>query len=351
MRIRTSLSVSAAVVAAWVAGGPRPTAGQGTTDIELDRFLTTQFAVRRADLARIHRGEPFVTALPGAVDREVAVGGIIRINAPAERTVETLRDIERFERGKGFLQTKRLSEPPRLDDFSSFQVNQEDFAALRRCRPGDCDVKLGQSLFPILAAINWSAPTVRDQVNALARRSAFDLLEAYRRGGNAELAIYEDSDRPTFVAREFEDLVQRTSQLPTQLPELSRFLLDYPRVANRTTFDDYFYWSVAEFGLKPVFRLNHMVIHQVPQPSRVRFAIATKQLYANHYFHTALEVRATVDVAPGAGAHYLLVLTVARSDGMTGLFGGLVKSKIQSAGRDGMLAALNKTRQAVERAR
>lgn len=318
---------------------------------DFERFLSTQLRVGTADISRIRQGQPLVVAMPGAVDREVAMAGVVRIDAPAERTIAVIEDIERFERGKGFLQTKRLSEPPALDDFSAFQVNQEDFTALRKCRPGSCDVKLGQSLFPVLAAINWSAPNVREQVNTLARRSAFDLLQAYRRGGNDELAVYADSDRPTFVAREFADLVQRTSQLPSQLPDLARFLLDYPRVQNRAAFDDFYYWSVAEFGLKPVFRLNHVVVHRVAQPSPVRYAVATKQLYANHYFHTALEVRATVDVGPTSSSHYLVALTVVRSDGLTGMFGGLVKSKVQSGGRDGLIAALTNTKRAVEAGR
>ncbi|MFN7914574.1 MAG: hypothetical protein U0Q55_04495 [Vicinamibacterales bacterium] len=322
-----------------------------TSSAEFETFLAQQMKATAADLGRLRQGVPIVIPMTAAVDREVAMAGVIRIDAPAERTVATISDIERFERGKGFIQTRKMSEPPRLDDFAAFQVNQEDFAALRKCRPADCDVKLGQSLFPVLNAINWSAPNVRDQVNTLARRGAFNLLEAYRQGGNEELAIYADSDRPTFVAREFADLVQRTSQLPSQLPDLARFLLDYPRVQNRAAFDDFYYWSVAEFGLKPVFRLNHVVIHRVPQPSPVRYAVATKQLYANHYFHTALEVRATVDVAPDAASHYLVALTVVRSDGLTGLFGGMVKSKVQSGGRDGLLAALSKTKQVVEQAR
>lgn len=335
-----------------LAFGPAPLAQPSAITIrDFEQFLTSQLKATPADIGRVRQGLPFVVQMPGAVDREVAMAGVIRIDAPAERTVETIADIERFERGKGFLQTKKLSEPPQLEDFSTFKVNQEDFDALRKCRPASCDVKLGQSLFPVLAAINWSAPNVRDQVNTLARRSAFDLLQAYRRGGNQELAIYADSDRPTFVAREFADLVQRTSQLPTQLPELAQFLLDYPRVPNRAAFDDFYYWSVAEFGLKPVFRLNHVVIHRVPQPSPVRYAVATKQLYANHYFHTALEVRATVDVGPASSSHYLVALTVVRSDGLTGLFGGLVKSKVQSGGRDGLVAALTNTRRAVEAAK
>jgi len=127
--------------------------------------------------------------------------------------------------------------------------------------------------------------------------------------------------------------------------------LTYPKVANRSAFEDFFYWLVSEFGLKPVFRLNQIVIHQVPQPSPVRFAIATKQLYANHYFHTALEIRALLDASPERKSHYLVVLNMGRSDGLTGLFGGIVKSKAQSGARDGMVKALSATREAVERSR
>ena len=51
-------------------------------------------------------------------------------------------------------------------------------------------------------------------VQTLARRAAFEYVEAYRRGGNNELAIYRDADHPLFIAQEFADMVARTSLLP-----------------------------------------------------------------------------------------------------------------------------------------
>ena len=47
----------------------------------------------------------------------------------------------------------------------------------------------------------------------------------------------------------------------------------------------------------------------------------------------------------------MVVLNMGRSDGLTGLFGGLVKSKAQAGARDGMVKALTATREAVERRR
>lgn len=307
----------------------------------VEQFLVTQFGAKPAQLEALRRGEPFAVPLAGTVDREVVVGGAIRIEAPPERTVELVRDIEKLESGKGFLNTRKLSSPPRLSDFAAFQVNKEDVAALRKCRPGKCDIKLGKGAFDTVAKINWNGPDVHGEVNHLARQMALDYVEAYRKGGNQELAVYVDSDRPQFIAQEFADMVKRASLLPGRIPELAEFLVNYPVAARAKGVEDFYYWSEAAFGLKPVFRLNHVVIHPGNAATGTRYAIATKQLYANHYFQTALEVRAVVDDESQPGkAHYLLVLNMARSDGLTGAFGGLVKSKARSGSREGLERAL-----------
>jgi hypothetical protein len=89
-----------------------------------------------------------------------------------------------------------------------------------------------------------------------------------------------------------------------------------------------------------VVRINHVVIFPV-QAGRTRYAIATKQLYASHYFHTALELRSVIDdpARPGQ-SQYLVVLNAARSDGLTGMFGGMVKAKARSGSREGLKKAL-----------
>lgn len=323
---------------------------------KIEQMLVSKFGAKPADLEAVRRGEAFVTAIEGSVAREVAVAGVIRIDTPAERTVELVRHIERLETGGGFLATRRLSTPPRIEDFAAFQVNKDDLAALRKCRPGKCGVKLGKGAFDSVAKIDWTAPDVAEKVNQLARRMALDYIEAYRRGGNNELAIYVDSDRPQFIAQEFEDMLKRFDMLPDPDPELKKFLLDYPTAPRAKGSEDFFYWSEAAFGLKPVFRLNHVAIHPLdvlPQregaPSATKYIIATKQLYANHYFQTALELRALIEDESKSGkAHYLLVLNMARSDGLTGAFGGLVKSKARSGSREGLRQGLKITKQLVE---
>jgi hypothetical protein len=77
--------------------------------------------------------------------------------------------------------------------------------------------------------------------------------------------------------------------------------------------------------------------------------VAVKQLYASHYFHTALELRAVVaDDGPDARGSTLFILNMGRSDGLKGLFGGLVKSKARSASREGLERALAAIKEMVE---
>ncbi len=135
-------------------------------------------------------------------------------------------------------------------------------------------------------------------------------------------------------------MVRRSSALTETIPEVSAYLLQYPQ-ARPASVDDFFYWSLAEFGLKPVVRLNHVVIDPTGRPTGLQYVVTTKQLYASHYFHTALEVRALVDDPERPGqAHYLVVLNLARSDGLTGVFGGVVKSKARTGARNGLQKAL-----------
>jgi hypothetical protein len=321
----------------------------GGVDPGFEEFLRRRMGLTTAQIGAVDRGEPLALDARSTVDREIAVAGVVHIAAPAERLVALVEDIEHLESGEGFLATKRISEPPALEDFAALSLPAEDVAALAKCRPGRCEVKLGQGGFDRLHEIDWKGRDVAAQVNALARQMALDYVRAYRAGGNGELAVYLDSSRPQFVADEFVSLTRRLQDLPDPTSALADYLVGYPRAERSPGLEEFFYWSLADFGLKPVVRLNHVVI-QPATTGRTRFVIATKQLYASHYFQTALELRALVDDerAPGR-AHYLVVFNIARSDGLTGLFGGVVKGKVRDASRTGLAKALAAMKRRCER--
>jgi hypothetical protein len=335
------LAASASVLVATAAVPPPPTSVGAQSQPPVAQSLGQRFGFTPEQLAAVDAGTGVAVVLPSSVDREVAIAGAVLVRATGARLVSVLQDVERLESGKGFIRTKSLSNPPRLADFSELQLPPADIEALRVCAPGRCDVKLGQGAFDVLAKINWAAPDAAVRINAFARQSALDYVIAYRKGGNKELAVYLDSARPQFIAREFEEMIGRVDLWPDVLPALATYLRGYPTAARPPLTRDFFYWSMAEFGLKPVFRINHVVVYSTGRSSGPQHVVAVKQLYASHYFHTALEVRVVVSDPRRSGKGvYLVVLNMARSDGMTGLFGGLIKSKASNGSRDGIERAL-----------
>ena len=341
---RIALVCAACACAVAVASSGRALAVNG-----LEQVLRGRFGMSTAQVAAVRQGRPVAVALPAGADREIQVGGAVHVSASADRLAALLQDVERLESGEGFLHTRRLSDPPRVSDFRELHLPAEDIADLRACRPGRCEVKLGQGAFDRLAQIDWEARDVSARVNELARSTALDYIEAYRKGGNAELAIYVDSKRPTWIATEFTQLVAGARLWPGLLRPLEEFLLGYPATAPPAGASDFFYWSMADFGLKPVIRLNHVVVFPTGQTDGLRQVVAVKQLYASHYFHTALELRAVVaDDDPAVGGSTIVILNMARSDGLTGLFGGLVKSKARAGSREGLERALAAIRRMAE---
>ena len=341
MRIRLAALTAAIVSAALV-----PNLGSVSS---IDTLLRTHFRFTAAQIAEVQRGRAMTMSLPGSLDREMVAAGAVRIDAPAERLLEVMRDIQKFESAKGFLKTVRISDPPRASDFAALALPEEDVADLRRCRPGDCDVKLGERAFEQLTKIDRQARDADAQIQQFARQMAFDAVEGYRKRGKAAFDRSLDEHPPRPVAAEFDQMLAATPWLTKTMPGLADYLARYPNAPKPEGMEEYFYWSFVEFGLKTVLRVNHVVLYPLPGDGPGRWALANRQIYASHYFQNALEVRLLVDDPAQQGrAHYLMVLNVARPDGTTGLFGGLVRYKIRSGAREALRKTLVGTKQRCE---
>lgn len=313
----------------------------------LHQYLTSEVRLSRAERPQLLKGAPVAKLLDADPAREVSVLGAVWINAPRQRYLRLLRDIEKFERGRGFGVTKRISSPPKLADFDRMQFPQQDLQDLRTCEVGDCEIKLSaSSLQRFRTEVNWADQAWREQANAVLRRIAHDYTTAYLGGGNDRLAVYRDGARPTFVARELHDMVDQIPGISEYMPNIRRYLLEYPKtdLPNSTSF---LYWQEARFGLKPTIRINHLVASEGPKDT----VVASKMLYASHYFWTALELRILVpDPTRGQGFWYVTI-SRSRSDGLGGFTGRLIRGHIRRSVLEGTQTVLKSIRQKVEQAR
>ena len=312
---------------------------------KLAAYLKTSVRLTPAAEAQLLAGQPVTKLLDVDPTKEVAVFGAVWVNAPIAKYLAAVKDIERFESGEGYAVTKRISAPPRLEDFDRLALPDEDIADLRSCRVGDCELKLSEaSLKRAKSEIDWSKPTAKADVERLIRRIALEFSTGYLEGGNTRLSIYRDGDRPTFVAQEFQQMVDRMPALSTYLPEVKGYLLGFPKVTLPNA-DSFLYWQDARFGLKPTIKINHLTTAQDPAGALV----VSKMLYSSHYFWTALELRVLLlDPARGPGFWFVDV-NQSRADGLTGFMGSMIRDRARSEAEKSMQSTLRLTKSRMER--
>jgi hypothetical protein len=219
-------------------------------------------------------------------------------------------------------------------------MDEEDFKALQKCREGKCEVQLPtDAMDEFRSKVDWSAPDSNDQANRIAKSLVLEALKRYEEGGNAELGIYRDKNNPAAVEHEFQSLVSRSKALPVYLPELQNYLLNYPKVKGEHI-ESEFYWEKVNFGLKPTIRLLQAVLYGSTDSTGPAYAVAVKQLYATHYFHTALDLTVCVrEDKDNRHGMFLITIKGSQQAGLTGLKGSIVRK-----------VAVDKTRSSLERA-
>jgi len=336
--------VGAVLVLASVPGPVGAQATQRSLPDGFERYLAAEVRPTAAERKTLLAGGPLTKLLPSDESKEGFVFGAIWVRASPADYVRRVMDIETFEKGGGFRITKKIGDPPRLEDFAELELPEDDVKDVRRCKPGDCEMKLSaKGLQAFRTQVRWGTPNEKSDADKAFRRLAFEYVNGYREGGNARLAVYRDADDPVFVANEFRSMIERAPSL-TRTPDLLKYLLEYPSspLASSTSF---LYWQEVQFGLKPTIRINHLVIQERPGQT----VIAPKMLYASHYFWTALEQRVLQTDPARGGGFWLVTINRSRSDGLKGFIGRLVRGRVRSEARKGMEAVLTVTKAVLER--
>jgi hypothetical protein len=310
----------------------------------LDAYLTNSVKLDAQARAQLLAGSPVTKLLDSDQSKEVAVFGAVWVNAPVERYLAAVDDIERFESGPSFRATKKVSSPPRLEDFAKLSLTDEDIKDLKACRVSQCQVKLAESAIERMRhEIDWTRPDAPDQANRLARQLAFEYVTEYLKGGNDELAVYRDAERPTFVAKEFKELIDKMPAISESVQNVRQYLLDFPRAALPDS-DSFIYWQDAAFGLKPTIRINHFVTARTPEGA----IVASKMLYASHYFWTALEFRVLLRDSARGNGFWFVSENRSRSDGLTGFGARVIRGKVRSGAEKGSQTQLELTKKTME---
>jgi hypothetical protein len=298
------------------------------------------------DLAAVERGEVVARLLPTADPRDVAVLGLVRLDGTREGYLRHLRDLRRWLRTPTREHLGLFSLPASLADVSALEVDAKAVSELRQCRPGKCTTKLSATeMLRLQDEVDWSRADVLTRVTTLARQRLVRLVDEYRERGNVVLPVFADREPPVRAADVADAVQARSTFLQQVAPQVANHLRSYPRdrLAGAT---DTLYWAESVVSrLRPILSLTHTVIYTPPEPSGWTL-VASKQLYANHYFEGALELFDIVDRSvPGdAPGIYLAVERRYRFDNLPRGGPLNIRSRAANGLRDQLIADLRRAR-------
>jgi hypothetical protein len=301
-------------------------------------FLRKVIQLDDGQLAAIEKGDVVTKMLPTTDKPEIAAFGIVKTAGTVDQLLALARDIQKFRQVPQIPEMGRFSNPATLADLKGLTHPPADIAALKKCKPGSCDVKMGTKGLEAVSKINWSAPDAEKQATAIFNQAIIDYVNAYEQGGTDAMGNVLDKKQEKSRGEEYRALLAHSPYLVDYVKEFNDYLAAYPK-GKLAGADDVLYWAKDTFGLKPVVSGYHATYYKSPRGA----LIANKLLAASHFFNATLEIMAGVPTSDGKGL-YLMSLYRTRIDPPTGMLGGVLMGKVKDGIETGVKMNLETAR-------
>lgn len=281
--------------------------------------MLKQLSLNPKEISRILKREIISKKLVINDKRDIAVLGAMVLDVPAEATVVAARDIKTFKQGKEILALGKFDrfEP---EEIKAFTLDDKELVSLGNCRIHDCDTKMPG---PWIETLNRE----KDKKTRLQmlRVLLADYAKDYASRGNKAVLDYENTKHPVKAQREFVSVLENSSYLKILAPEFHHYLKEYPDVQLSGT-ENFIYWSREKFGFKPVTNLTHVSIYRWSQSELNGYMIASRQIFADHYYDASLGLTILIDRPPQDGkspGSYLIYINRSRIDMLGGFLSSL----------------------------
>lgn len=299
-----------------------------------------------SDITAARSGSIVARLRPQVDDSAAFVIGVARVAAPEEALVDGIRRIEAFRKGGRVIQSGRVSSPPRPEDLRSLVVESQDLEDLRKCRIGDCDVRVDAETMRQAGGIDWAASDAPAQASRTLKRALLRLTNDYLERGAAGMWVYHESETPDDSAAEFAKLLESSPRLVAENPAFYRYLLSFPEAAPPSV-ESFVYWSKENLR-RPVVSIVQLFLQRVPAEGGPRYFIAFKHIYDSHYFRAYAEFLIVIPCVPES-SFYLVRSVRARID-PPHWFSGILLGRIKREMRSALKGDLARTRKRLESA-
>ena len=308
-----------------------------TSPTELQKLLQEKVAFEETDFAALQRGETVVRIAPVQDKREVAVSGLVNLRASADDFLRSYRDSLTQKSNGAVLEIGSFGNAPAIADLQNLTLEVQDIEDLKECIVGNCEIKLSASMIErFRREVNWQAPEYPQHATQLFRNMLLEYVRDYRARGDAALIQYNDKQNEIRLADEHQALTRVSGYLNDVLAatQSARARSDLQLL------EDMIVWSKIKFGLKPVIAVNHIRIYKRDQALGPQVLVASKQIYANHYFNSSLALTAFVTVAGAEPTSYLVYENRSRADGLEGPFSKIKRGVVEKKALEGLKGIL-----------
>jgi hypothetical protein len=307
---------------------------------EFQQALREKAAFDEPDLAALQLNQPVVRLVPATDKREVAVTGLVNINATAEEFLRSYRDSMLRKNNNAILEIGSFGRQPAVADLDGLTLEPGDIDDLKECVVGDCQIKLSAPMIErFRKEIDWSAPDYQLRVTNLFKDMLVAYIKDYRVRGEAGLIEYNDKSESINLAAEHRALTSATGYINSFLTDTKSGL---------QLVEETLVWSKIKFGLKPVIAVNHVSIYKRNSEAGPQVLVASKQIYANHYFNAFLALTAFVNVPGTPNASYLVYENRSRADGLAGPFGKLKRGVVEKKALEGLRGIIAQSKASLE---
>ncbi len=308
-------------------------------------FLRKVVQLDDAQLAAVEKGEVVTKILPTTDKPEIAAFGIVKTAGTVDQLLTLAVDVQKFRQVPQIPEMGYFSSPATLENLKGLDHPPDDINALKKCKPGSCDVKLGTKGLEAVSKIDWKAPDADKRAVAILNQAIVDYVNAYEQGGTDAMGNVLDKKQEKSRAEEYRALLDHSPYLVDYVKEFNDYLAAYPK-GKLAGAQDVLYWAKDTFGLKPVVSAYHATFYKGPRGA----LIANKLLAASHFFNATLELMAGVPTPDGKGL-YLLSLYRTRLDPPTGVLAGALMGKVRDGIETGVKENLKTARERLAAAR
>jgi len=307
---------------------------------ELQKALSNKVSFGETDFSALQLDQPVVRSIPTSDKAEIAVTGLVNIRAAADEFLRSYRDSMTRKNNAAILEIGAFGREPSLADLETLTLEARDIEDLKECVVGECQIKLSAAMIErFRREINWDAADCPVKVTNLFKQMLSEYVKDYRSRGEAALIEYNDKRDQVSLAAE-----QRA--LDTARSYVNEFING--STTDLQLIEDTLVWSKIKFGLKPVIAVNHILIYRRNSDVGPQVLIASKQIYANHYFNASLALTAFVRVPDAPDSAYLVYENRSRADGLEGPFGKIKRGVVEKKALDGLRTVLAGSKASLE---